>query len=348
MDSSKWILGQGFRLVKEAGGTARAVTAVVSAAMLFFFTPAAGAFEKVKVGEKIPEFSLSDTSGNTVSSADLAGKAQVIVFFRKGPNTRNALKRIERSHQANQGKEVLYLGLYLGKGSADDAKAMAEEGGVSFPILMGTKETYSAFGVKALPTTAFVDKEGVLIHEVHLAPFDLEQEANEYILVALGEKTKEEAEMTLRPQEAQALSEEERQAKKLYGLAMVLMERGMKEKAVDKLKKILELDPGFCEAHILLGNTYLEDDQIEDAIGEFTYVIKCDPNSNDAKLGLGMAYAKKEELEKAVEYFQGALKLNPKPERVYYELGKVYEKKGDLAQAVESYKLALQRLLGHQ
>lgn len=321
--------------------------AIVLLSALLCLKPA-GAFENVKIGDAMPAFSLPDTAGGTVASGDLAGKAAVIVFFRKGPSTAKALKRIERSYQASKEKAVGYYGIYLGKEGADAAKALAEEGGATFPVLVGTEEVYAAFGVKALPSTAFFDTGGKLVHQVNLAPFDLEQETTEYVLVALGEKTAQEAEMILRPQEAAPVSEDEAKAQKLYGVAMLLMERGHHEKAVIKLKEILELDPGFCDAHIQLGHVYLDDGQVEDAIGEFSYVIKCDPNSNDAKLGLGMAYAKKGENEKAMEYFQGALLLNPQPERVYYEMGKVHETKGELDKAVENYKLALKRLLGSQ
>jgi tetratricopeptide (TPR) repeat protein len=245
-------------------------------------------------------------------------------------------------------KGVVYLGVYFGKGKPEEAKALAEPEGAGFPILMGTEELYGALGVKALPTTAWIDKAGAMIHEVNLAPFQLEQEATEYALVALGEKKVEDAELALRPQEGPPASAEEKEAKKMYGLAMVLMERGMKDKAVAKLQEILKIDPGFCDAHILLGHVYLEDGKVDEAVKEFEYVIKCDPTSNDAKVGLGMAHAKKGETDKAIEYFQSALKLNPKPEKVYYEMGKAYETKGDLAQAVESYKLALKRLFGGQ
>jgi tetratricopeptide (TPR) repeat protein len=323
-----------------------AFPAVVILAALFLLPAAAGAFGTVKVGDGMPSFSVQDVSGGTVSSGDLEGKAQVIVFFRKGPSTAKALKRLERSYQANKDRAVGFTGIYLGKGSAEDAKALADEGGVTYPILLGGEEVYAAFGVKALPSTGFFDKAGILVHEVNLAPFDLEDEANQYVLVALGEQTAQEAEMILRPQEAAPLSAEETKAQKVYGVAVVLMDRGMKEKGVAKLKEVLELDPGFCDAHIQLGHVYLEEDKVEDAIGEFTYVIKCDPNSNDAKLGLGMAHAKKGEHDKAMEYFQSALKLNPRPERVYYEMGKVHESKGELDKAVENYKLALAQLLG--
>jgi tetratricopeptide (TPR) repeat protein len=322
--------------------------ACVLLAALAVIPSASGAsgFSNVKVGDAIPAFSLEDTAGASVSSADFSGKVQIIVFFRKGPSTAKALKRVERSYQANKDRNVAYLGIYLGKEGAEAAKALGEEGGATFPLLVGTEEVYGAFGMKALPATAFVDPKGALVHVINLAPFDLEQETNEYLLVALGEKTAAEAEMILRPQEAASLSAEEMKAQKLYGVAMVLMDRGMKEKAVAKLKEVLDLDPGLCDAHIQLGHVFLDDGQVEDAIGEFSYVIKCDPNSNDAKLGLGMAHAMKGENEKAMEYLQSALQLNPHPERVYYEMGKVHESKGELDKAVENYKLALTRLLG--
>jgi tetratricopeptide (TPR) repeat protein len=305
----------------------------------------AGAFEKVKVGDKMPSFTLKDTAGADVALA--AGTAHVLVLFKEGVNTENALKRVGKSWAAMKDKGVVYLGIYLGKGKPEEAKALAPAD-AGFPILMGTDEFYGALGVKALPTTAWVDKGGALVHEVNLAPFQLEQEASEYALVALGEKKKEDAELALRPQDAAPVSAEEQEAKKMYGLAMILMERGMKDKAVAKLEEILKIDPGFCDAHILLGHTYLGDGKIDEAIKECEYVIKCDPTSNDAKVGLGMAHAAKGDADKALEYSQSALKLNPKPEKVYYEMGKAYEKKGDLAQAVESYKLALKRLFGGQ
>ncbi|HWR98234.1 MAG TPA: tetratricopeptide repeat protein [Candidatus Methanoperedens sp.] len=326
--------------------TLPAALACCAAAFALALAAPAAAFEKVKVGDKLPAFTLKDTAGADVAIAP--GPARVLILFKEGVNTPNALKRVGRSFAAMKDKGVVYLGVYLGKGKPEEAQALAAAENAGFPVLMGTEELYGTLGVKALPTTVWVDKAGTVIHEVNLAPFQLEQEANEYALVALGEKKAEDAELALRPQEAAPVSKEEAEAKKMYGLAMVLMERGMKDKAVAKLQEILKVDPGFCDAHILLGHVYLEDGKIDEAVKEFEYVIKCDPTSNDAKVGLGMAHAKKGETDKALEYFQGALKLNPKPEKVYYEMGKAYEKKGDLAQAVESYKLALKRLFGNQ
>lgn len=202
-----------------------AVTAFVAAALVLAPALPAGAFSNVEQGDVMPSFSLEDVSGATVSSADMAGKAAVVVFFREGPSTAKALKRVNRSYEPNKDKAVNYYGIYLGKKGAEGARALAEEGGAAFTMLVGTEEVYAAFGVKALPATAFFDAGSKLVHAVNLAPFDLESETNEYVLVALGEKTAQEAEMILRPQEAAPLSADEAKAQKLYGVAMVLMDR---------------------------------------------------------------------------------------------------------------------------
>jgi tetratricopeptide (TPR) repeat protein len=332
------------RGIEGVSSSLRIVPALLALAAVAALALPAQGFNKVKTGDKMPAFTLKDTAGADVGLA--AGQAHVMLFFKEGPSTVNAFKRVGKSWAAMKDKGVVYLGVYFGKGKPEEAKALAE--GADFPILMGTEELYGTLGVVAMPEVIWIDKAGVLVHEENQIAFDLELITNEYALVALGEKKAEDAELAIRPQEGPAASAEEKEAKKMYGLAMVLMERGMKDKAVEKLQQILKLDPGFCDAHILLGHTFLDDGKIDEAIAEFTYVIKCDPNSNDAKVGLGMAHAKKGDTDKALEYFQAALKLNPKPEKVYYEMGKAYEKKGDLAQAIESYKHALTRLFGKQ
>jgi predicted CXXCH cytochrome family protein len=93
------------------------------AAGLLLAIPAHG-FEKVKVGDKMPAFTLKDTAGADVGFAP--GQAHVIIFFKEGQNTPNALKRIGRSWTAMKDKGVVYLGVYFGKGKPEEAKALAD------------------------------------------------------------------------------------------------------------------------------------------------------------------------------------------------------------------------------
>ena len=110
------------------------------------------AFEKVKIGDAIPAFSLQDTTGGTVSSGDFVGKAAVVVFFRKGPSTAKALKRIERSFQASKEKAVGYYGIYLGKEGSDGAKALAEEGEPPSPFSSAPRRSTPPSGSRPSPS----------------------------------------------------------------------------------------------------------------------------------------------------------------------------------------------------
>ena len=334
-------------MAERIANRTRFLPAVLALAALVALAFPAHGFNKVKIGDKMPAFTLKDTAGADAGFAP--GQAHVIVFFKEGPNTANAFKRVGKSWAAMKDKGVRLPRRLLRQGQAGGGQGpRRDRGNAGFPILMGTEELYGDARRRGHAGGRLGRQGRRAGPRGDQIAFDLELITNEYALVALGEKKAEEAELAIRPQEGPAASAEEKEAKKMYGLAMVLMERGMKDKAVAKLQEILKIDPGFCDAHILLGHTFLDDGKVDEAIAEFTYVIKCDPTSNDAKVGLGMAHAKKGDTDKALEYFQSAIKMNPKPEKVYYEMGKAYEKKGDLAKAVESYKLALTRLFGKQ
>ena len=108
--------GSGVRPAPGPPGAARA--AVVALAF-----PAHG-FNKVKTGDKMPAFTLKDTAGADAGFAP--GQAHVMVFFKEGPNTANAFKRVGKSWAAMKDKGVVYLGVYFGKGKPEDAKALAE------------------------------------------------------------------------------------------------------------------------------------------------------------------------------------------------------------------------------
>jgi len=120
-------------------------------------------------------------------------------------------------------------------------------------------------------------------------------------------------------QHRRADTREERRCK----MEMVIMEERMKERRSNKLKEIIKIEQGLCEAHILLGHVYSRTARSTRRCKEFEYVIKCDPTSNDAKVGLGMAApARRVETDKALEYFQAALSSTPSPRRSTTEMAR--------------------------
>lgn len=117
------------------------------------------------VGSEMPEFSLQLLgSESTLSSADLRGKAVVLNFWaswcdpcvEEAPDLQAAYAKYEKD-------EVVVLGVNV-QDSEQDALAFVEEFDITYPIVRDPNLTlYRELGVRGLPETFFVDKEGVFI-----------------------------------------------------------------------------------------------------------------------------------------------------------------------------------------
>lgn len=304
----------------------------------------AAAFRNVKPGDAIPEVTLKDISGGTLGLSDFAGKPKMIIFFSGNDRSKKVVEIAEQLYQNYKDEGFAIIAIYTGSDRAE-GKSIAEESKATYPVLLDTdRSAYAAFGIMVTPVMALVDKEDKLTKEQSYVPL-LEGILDVEVKVALGKMTREEADLSLKPEEAPEVSEEEKEAAKLYNLGLILLERGMKDKAVEKFKEVLEVDPAFCAVRLQLGQIYLDDGKVDEAKQEFEYVLKCDPQSHEAKVGMGTVFGLEGEYDKAIEMIQSSLMLNPRPELANYELGKIYEKKGELDKAVASYKKALERLL---
>ncbi len=117
------------------------------------------------VGTKMPEFSLKKLgSDSMLSSADLEGKAIVLNFWaswcvpciEEAPDLQAAYAKYEKD-------DVVVLGVNV-QDSEQDALAFAKEYGITYPIVRDPSlSLYSKLGVRGLPETFFVDKQGVFM-----------------------------------------------------------------------------------------------------------------------------------------------------------------------------------------
>ncbi len=333
---------------KSSGGIGRVVSLVVCFlfALGLAVVPAgpAEAFRNVPPGSAIPSFALNDVGGAPKSLTDFTGKVKMFIFFSGNDRSKKVLGELMPLYDKYKGEGLEIIAIYTGS-DKNEAKEMAEASKAAFPVLLDPdKVVYGGWGISVTPIMAFVDKADKLLKEQPYVPLltgilDIE------IKVTLGKMSREEADLALKPEEAPAASDSEKAADKEYNLGLVLLERGMKDKAIEKFKKVLEIDPAFCNVRLQLGQLYFNDGKIDEAKTEYEYVLKCDPTSHQAKVGMGAVLAAKGDLDKAIEMIQSSLQLNPRPELANYELGKIYEKKGQLDKAMESYKKALEKLL---
>lgn len=119
----------------------------------------------LKVGDKVPAFSVSDDQGNTQSLSDYAGK-KLIVFFYPKANTPGCTA--EACDLRDHFKELQEAGYSLLGVSADSEKRQrnfSEKYDFPFPLLADEeKEVINAFGVWGLKK--FMGREYDGIHRM--------------------------------------------------------------------------------------------------------------------------------------------------------------------------------------
>ena len=116
------------------------------------------------IGYQAPDFTLSTLSGETISLAELRGKPVVLNFWATWCDPcRREMPALQATADQYAG-DVVILGLDQGEKAAT-VKDFIEEFGLTYPVLMDEKFAVSdSYNVQGLPTTFFIDREGVIRH----------------------------------------------------------------------------------------------------------------------------------------------------------------------------------------
>ena len=112
-----------------------------------------------------PDFELETADGGTVRLSELRGRPVVLnVWTSWCPPCREEMPALERVHQAYQGQGVVVLGLNSTfQDVRENAQAFAAERGLTFPIVFDEDgQATRLYQVRALPTTFFIDANGII------------------------------------------------------------------------------------------------------------------------------------------------------------------------------------------
>jgi peroxiredoxin len=114
-------------------------------------------------GFSAPDFSLTTLDGATVRLSDLRGKAVLINFWASwcGP-CRAEMPHIQAAYEEHVDDGLVVLGVDQSEPPATVAR-FADEFGLTFPIpLDNDGQVSAAYQARALPTSFFVDTDGVI------------------------------------------------------------------------------------------------------------------------------------------------------------------------------------------
>jgi Flp pilus assembly protein TadD len=107
------------------------------------------------------------------------------------------------------------------------------------------------------------------------------------------------------------------------------------ERAVEELRRAVEVAPSSAEAHNWLGVAYASKVDLQDAISEFRQALRLDPNFSRGWTNLGSALARAGDIKESVEAFRKAVDLSPADLAARMNLAVALRGAGDAKGALE-------------
>jgi tetratricopeptide (TPR) repeat protein len=128
----------------------------------------------------------------------------------------------------------------------------------------------------------------------------------------------------------------------IYRLGVILDKSGDKAACIEKMRRILTIDPKHADAMNYIGYTYAEQGvHLEEAKALIQKAMELKPNSGYITDSLGWVYFQKGRYEEAVQYLEKASQLTPDDPTINEHLGDAYLKMEEYDKALASYKKAL-------
>ena len=119
------------------------------------------------VGEAAPNFELQNLDGQSISLSSLRGKPVLVNFWATwcGPCV-SEMPYIQEIHEEWSDRGLMVLAINIGD-SAAEAEQFLQEHNLSLPVLLDTRNVVaSQYGIRAIPTTFFIDKDGIVRNKV--------------------------------------------------------------------------------------------------------------------------------------------------------------------------------------
>jgi len=153
-----------------------AVVILLGSGWILISRPLSGGREAANVpapvpGHPAPEFALKNLSGQMVRLSDFKGKPVLINFWATwcGP-CRAEFPELERASAEDAGKLVIIGVNSTALDQPAAVKSFAAEMGATFPIVLDeTGQVSKMYQIKGLPTSFFIDRNGV-VNEVFVGP----------------------------------------------------------------------------------------------------------------------------------------------------------------------------------
>jgi Flp pilus assembly protein TadD len=329
-------------LLQPKKGLIGILISVLTASAAFSTGPGEAVLRKMKLGDKMPEFSLTDPAQGAFEYKHGRRRVLVIAFLSAGQKQSNgAVSDITQILADPQIKsEPLDLVGISTRPLEDDVKP-------AFPIVLDPQyKLWGKLGIIAMPTVLIVGKGDNIswIRAGHA--YDFAPALHSHLRYELGITGKEAPDKTV---QARALSNTttESRVKRHLQMAKILEGKGWLDSAIAEVRKAQAIDPNSVESALELGEILCRAGKAEAAL-EAVENVETTERRDKARLLLITGWAKRQmgNLRPAEADLLEATKLDPKSARGYFELGRLYRAKDDKDKALTAYHKALTLVFG--
>ncbi len=223
-------------------------------------------------------------------------------------------------------------------GDASVVRSFLAKEGLSFPILLGTRELAGIYNIiyrylfdrrrdLALPTSLLINREG-LIAKVYRGPVNSERLLED--LKSVPESAAPRMRRAL-PFEGTLYQDVFQRNDFTYGVA--LFQRGYLDQAAASFQQVIAAKPQEPEAYYNLGTLYLRKNALGDARKYLEQTVKLRPDYPEAWNNLGMVAGQEGKSDEAIRNFQQSLSLRPSYVTALLNLGNLYRRQGAVEEA---------------
>lgn len=301
---------------------------------------------------RLLDFSLESLDGQTFASTRaLSGRLALVAFWRTGQ--KHSLKLLEdlvKLRDELPEGEVVIVGVVSGAAVQADIKAIVDELGVDFPVLLDPdRRLYGQLRVIVSPTTWLVDEEGVLRFSMpgRRRSFATTARANiEFLRGRISE-----AERVKRTTQQHGVYKRlDSKGNKLHRrLARRLLASGKRKAAMEELRLAWETEPPLPEAGADLALLLLQDGRDAEALALLEQVLLRSPDDPRALGAKGVALIRTGHEQAGADLLRAALEREPAEPLLYYEMGRLSEGAAATDEARGYYRRGLEAaLLGRQ
>ncbi|MBD2605822.1 GNAT family N-acetyltransferase [Scytonema hofmannii FACHB-248] len=132
----------------------------------------------------------------------------------------------------------------------------------------------------------------------------------------------------------------------LYGLGVLMRQKGEYQTAENLLKTLLQIQPNSIKALFSLGNLYQTQGQLSEAIETYNQILALEPDTIAVYNNLGYALHQRGDIEDAIACYQKALSLKPDCVEAEVNLANALYAQGKLSPDKQAHYAAINNDLG--